>query len=162
KEAKKKKPTGKLMGDGLPSLLTSDEFYERVVRFTSWQKQQEVEAKMKADARVQWKVALEKWEQQCKVVAEEKEELRREVVVWEKQKKAAKAAKERFNIRKPARKIANRSAKPLLKTFMAAALAEAQAQAASSTRILEGEELSEDEDVEMGEISDESDDDDDL
>ncbi|TFK19805.1 hypothetical protein FA15DRAFT_547109, partial [Coprinopsis marcescibilis] len=29
---------GKLMGDGLPRMLTGDEFYERVVQFTEWQK----------------------------------------------------------------------------------------------------------------------------
>ncbi|TFK16764.1 hypothetical protein FA15DRAFT_555409, partial [Coprinopsis marcescibilis] len=29
---------GKLMGDGLPRMLTGDEFYEQVVQFTEWQK----------------------------------------------------------------------------------------------------------------------------
>ncbi|KIJ59142.1 hypothetical protein HYDPIDRAFT_101249 [Hydnomerulius pinastri MD-312] len=34
---------GKLVEDGLPRLLSGDEFYERVVEFTQWQKEKELE-----------------------------------------------------------------------------------------------------------------------
>ncbi|KAF9005557.1 hypothetical protein BDQ17DRAFT_1218267, partial [Cyathus striatus] len=40
KEEKKAagKGKGKLMGDGMPKLLSGDDFYEHVVEFTKWQK----------------------------------------------------------------------------------------------------------------------------
>ena len=41
---------GKLMEDGLPKLLTGDEFYEKVVEFTKWQRDQEAVKVVKADA----------------------------------------------------------------------------------------------------------------
>ena len=57
---KKKKNTpkgmGKLVGDGLPRLLSGDEFYERVVEFADWQKRTErekVERKQTRDGRVE-------------------------------------------------------------------------------------------------------------
>ncbi|TFK23857.1 hypothetical protein FA15DRAFT_593413 [Coprinopsis marcescibilis] len=37
KATRKGEKRGKLMGDGLPHMLTDDEFYERVVEFTEWQ-----------------------------------------------------------------------------------------------------------------------------
>jgi len=43
------KSGGKLVGDGLPKMLTGDVFYECVVEFTKWEQEQE---KQKAERRV--------------------------------------------------------------------------------------------------------------
>ncbi|KAG0691458.1 hypothetical protein DFH29DRAFT_819621 [Suillus ampliporus] len=41
---------GKLVNDGLLRLLSGDEFYERVVEFTRWQKQKEADKVARKDA----------------------------------------------------------------------------------------------------------------
>lgn len=60
----KKKGKGKLMGDGLPVLLTGDEFYERVVIHEA---NQRMVAREKADHRVEKdaaKPAMAKWQEE--------------------------------------------------------------------------------------------------
>ncbi|KAF9220703.1 hypothetical protein BS17DRAFT_713937, partial [Gyrodon lividus] len=46
---KKKNPgtPGKLFEDGLPRLLSGDELYEKVVEFTKWQKEKEVQKEIR-------------------------------------------------------------------------------------------------------------------
>jgi hypothetical protein len=44
----KGKGKGKLVGDGLPLLLSGDEFYEKVVEFTQWQKEEALAKAMRA------------------------------------------------------------------------------------------------------------------
>lgn len=61
------KSGGKLVGDGLPKMLTGDIFYERVVEFTKWQQEQE---KQKAERRVDtagYKLELAAWKEKEKV-----------------------------------------------------------------------------------------------
>ncbi|KAF9470034.1 hypothetical protein BDN70DRAFT_779237, partial [Pholiota conissans] len=65
KEETKKKKTqkGKLVGDGLPRMLTGDAFYERVIEFTKWQKEQE---QLKADRRDEaegYKAKVDAWKE---------------------------------------------------------------------------------------------------
>ncbi|KAG1760556.1 hypothetical protein EDD22DRAFT_761260, partial [Suillus occidentalis] len=43
KKATNSDAPGKLVNDGLPRLLSGDEFYKRVVEFTRWQKQKEAD-----------------------------------------------------------------------------------------------------------------------
>ncbi|KAK0466569.1 hypothetical protein IW261DRAFT_1346607 [Armillaria novae-zelandiae] len=61
KGKKKKTVSGWLMGDGMPVLLTGDDFYERVVQ---WEKSQEEAAAEKTNQRAvkeEWNEEKEKW-----------------------------------------------------------------------------------------------------
>ncbi|TFK18917.1 hypothetical protein FA15DRAFT_556864, partial [Coprinopsis marcescibilis] len=58
----KKAPTGKIMGDGLPHMLTSDEFLNRVQKHNDAQKQRELETEAKAQAKLDWQAAVKTWE----------------------------------------------------------------------------------------------------
>ncbi|EAU89147.1 hypothetical protein CC1G_08555 [Coprinopsis cinerea okayama7 len=121
KEKKKGKKNTKLMGDGLPRMLSGDGFYEQVVKFTEWQQQQVEEAGRKADARTAWKEAVKEWEAKNAEIDAAKEELKTEVAAWTKMKNAARAKKTRFSIPKPQRDIEKKAPKPTLKSFIAAA-----------------------------------------
>ncbi|KZP23536.1 hypothetical protein FIBSPDRAFT_684112, partial [Athelia psychrophila] len=50
-EKKKGKGKGRLVGDGMPRLLTSDEFYERVVEFQAAQEREDTEKAVRKAAR---------------------------------------------------------------------------------------------------------------
>jgi hypothetical protein len=52
---------GKLVEDGLPWLLSGDEFYERVVKFTQWQKEKAQEKEVRKERRKATKIALDEW-----------------------------------------------------------------------------------------------------
>ena len=62
---KKKKNTpkgvGKLVGDRLPRLLSSDEFYERVVEFADRQKRTELEKAERNEARERRAEVMKEW-----------------------------------------------------------------------------------------------------
>ena len=62
---KKKKNTpkgvGKLVGDGLPRLLSSDEFYEWVVEFADRQKRTELEKAEQNEAREERAKVMKGW-----------------------------------------------------------------------------------------------------
>jgi hypothetical protein len=95
KEGKKDQLGGKLVGDGLPKMLTGDVFYERVVEFTKWQQEQE---KQKAERRVDtagYKLELAAWkdkEKERKTKNKERSEAyHAEVAAWNERKAAAKA-----------------------------------------------------------------------
>ncbi|KIK76767.1 hypothetical protein PAXRUDRAFT_104184, partial [Paxillus rubicundulus Ve08.2h10] len=62
-EEKKSNPgaPGKLDVDGLPRLLSGDEFYERVVEFTRWQKEAVAKKETRKVARERLKAANEEW-----------------------------------------------------------------------------------------------------
>ncbi|KIJ08197.1 hypothetical protein PAXINDRAFT_60948, partial [Paxillus involutus ATCC 200175] len=62
-EEKKKNPgaPGKLVEDGLPRLLSGDEFYEKVVEFTKWQKEKEVQKETRQAEREELKAANDEW-----------------------------------------------------------------------------------------------------
>jgi hypothetical protein len=66
KEEKQDQLKGKLIGDGLPKMLTGDEFYERVVEFTKWQQEQErLKAERQEDA-AGYKIELAAWKEREK------------------------------------------------------------------------------------------------
>ncbi|KAI6149853.1 hypothetical protein BKA82DRAFT_135467 [Pisolithus tinctorius] len=52
---------GKLVEDGLPWLLLGDEFYERVVEFTWWQKEKGQDKEVRKERRKVTRTALEEW-----------------------------------------------------------------------------------------------------
>lgn len=58
---RKGKEGGKLVGDGLPRLLSGDDFYERVVEFEHVQKKVAAEKQMRKDTREKRAEALATW-----------------------------------------------------------------------------------------------------
>jgi hypothetical protein len=107
KEEKKANPKGKgkLMGDGLPCLLSGDWFYEWVVEFEAWQQREEREKEARLEAREERGEALVKWREQQEerkvAIAARRAEWETEKQVWETKKAAAKLAKKRFDRPKP-------------------------------------------------------------
>ena len=106
---KKKKNTpkgmGKLVGDGLPRLLSGDEFYEQVVEFADWQKRTErekVERKQTRDGRVE---VMKEWhkadEEQKRQNAVRRLEYKEEKGAWEAAKRKAVVQKQRFGVPAP-------------------------------------------------------------
>lgn len=98
KEEKKGKDSerGKLISDGLPKMLTSNEFHERIVEFTRWQKEKEVEKEVRKKAGEEYQEELMVWkmaeEERKKKNDEIKEKYHEAVITWEKQKDEAKKA----------------------------------------------------------------------
>lgn len=107
KEDKKANPKGKgkLMGDGLPCLLSGDWFYERVVEAEAWQRREEQEKAARLESRDERSKALERWkekqEERKAVIAARRVEWEEEKKVWADEKAAAKLAKTRFEKKKP-------------------------------------------------------------
>ncbi|KAF9005350.1 hypothetical protein BDZ89DRAFT_966568 [Hymenopellis radicata] len=115
-KAKKKKEeiSGRLMGDGLPVLLTGDFFYERVVE---WEKEQSRKKTQKEDRRVAKEARnarLDKWKEQCQERLKDIEEINAawevEKVQWAKRKQqwsddkaAGKRVPARFGVPQPKR-----------------------------------------------------------
>ena len=96
---------GKLVGDGLPRLLSGDEFYERVVDFTDRQKRTEREKAERKEARVgrvevmkEWHTADEERKRQNAVRRLKYKEVK---AVWEAAKKKAAVQKQRFGLPAP-------------------------------------------------------------
>ncbi|PBK90688.1 hypothetical protein ARMGADRAFT_933771, partial [Armillaria gallica] len=90
-EAKKgRKGKGRLMGDGLPVLLTSDFFYECVVEFEEEQQRKQHEKKERQMGKEKRKKALTVWEEKVtkrqKIVDAQRAE-------WEREKQEYVAAK---------------------------------------------------------------------
>jgi hypothetical protein len=90
----KKDQKGKLIGDGLPRMLIGDDFYEQVVEFTKWRKDQE---QLKADRRDEaegFKVKVDAWKEGEKLrIAANKacsEKYHTVVETWTKCKEGAK------------------------------------------------------------------------
>lgn len=105
KAQKKGKGKAKLMGDGLPHLLSNDEFYERVVDHEAAQKEAERSKDKRQQARVDRVEALAEWkrqqEERTAVIATRREEWVKEVEEWEAEKRAAQAAKKKVGRKKP-------------------------------------------------------------
>ncbi|TFK18352.1 hypothetical protein FA15DRAFT_603414 [Coprinopsis marcescibilis] len=120
--AKKGGGRGKLLGDGLPRLLSGDDFFEKVVEFTEWQKAQEAKKEARVNAKAAWQDALRAWEEHKMVRKEEKDkmvtEYKEQVREWESQKAAAKRTKKPFKDPKPKRpELPKQAPKPRLKDF---------------------------------------------
>lgn len=104
-EKVEQKGKGKLMGSGLPCLLSGDWFYERVVEFEAWQKREEHDKEARQQARTDRASALEEWrsqeEERKRQNAARREEWEEEKRLWEQERSVAKTAKQRFNKKKP-------------------------------------------------------------
>lgn len=113
------KGKGKLMGDGLPQLLSGDEFYERVVEFAKEQECEKVAKESRQQARDSKAEAMKVWKKH-----EEERKLRnatatlrfREAVEeWKLRKEKAKEKGQRFSEKKPVRgKLEGPIPKPVL------------------------------------------------
>jgi DDE superfamily endonuclease len=125
-EKRKKKKSTKLVGDGLPRLLSGDEFYE-----LAQEKEKEMhdiarEKERKKDGRVLYKAAVKEWEaieqDQRDAKALAATTLKKAVKAWEKKRDSAKAKGTRFTLIKPKGGPATKAApKPKLKDFLGAA-----------------------------------------
>ena len=108
KKKKGKKTMGRLMGDGLPILLSDDVFYEKVVEFEARQCREAQEKEAKRQGRAALAGALLQWKRDKearKIRNKGRHEMHQRVVaVWEDEKKAAKAAKKVFKKLKPKQK----------------------------------------------------------
>ena len=123
KRAKKKKKTTRLVGDGLPRLLTGDEFYEMA---KGKKREAEVAARQKEvrkDGRAAYKVAIERWKlaeqerKDAKVLANAA--FQKAVAAWEMKRDAAKRKGSRFTDLKPKRAVQPAAlARPKLKDFL--------------------------------------------
>ncbi|KAG0698438.1 hypothetical protein DFH29DRAFT_810327 [Suillus ampliporus] len=100
-----KKRGGKLMGDGLPRLLSGDEFYERVVEAETEQRRAVDEKRTRQQERENRAEALAAWK---KLEEERKQENTEQCAryhealeIWKDEKAKAKLAKQRFVTKKP-------------------------------------------------------------
>jgi hypothetical protein len=93
------------MGDGLPCFLSGDVFYEMVVEFEAWQKGEAREAEARKQARGATAEALGLWKKEDKERVARNNEVRRNhkeaMAVWEEARKATRAAKKCFMLKKP-------------------------------------------------------------
>ncbi|KZP13128.1 hypothetical protein FIBSPDRAFT_687441, partial [Athelia psychrophila] len=104
-EKGKGKGKGRLVGDGMPRLLTSDKFYERVVEFQAAQERVDREKAARKVARKDRDGVLVQWKEReaarkLRNVAI-RDHNRKAVTDWEEAKKAAKAANKPFKDPKP-------------------------------------------------------------
>ncbi|KIK77913.1 hypothetical protein PAXRUDRAFT_17185 [Paxillus rubicundulus Ve08.2h10] len=98
---------GKLVEDGLPWLLSGDEFYDRVVKFTQWQKEKAQEKEVRKERRKATKTALDKWKK-AEIVRKAENMARQEQfhtvkATWAVERQWEKVAKEKFT--QPAAKL---------------------------------------------------------
>lgn len=161
KESKgtKSKGKGKLMGDGLPKMLSGDEFFERVVEFTAWQDEEEIRREQKNHIHTLWKNAEKEWEAERDQIKKENDlhdaRNKSAKAKWKRAQAAAKRARKSFKEAKPIKEPKLKlPKKPTLKKFTAEYLAESDEGGSG----LESEGEKEEED---GENSEESENDDD-
>ncbi|TFK20812.1 hypothetical protein FA15DRAFT_707771 [Coprinopsis marcescibilis] len=100
KEATKKPNpgAGRILGDGLPHMLTGDTFVDQVWKSAEAQKEKEAEADMKTQAKQAWIEAVKAWEEMNEEIDAAKEEHKQKVTAWEKKRDGAKAKKTRFSL----------------------------------------------------------------
>ncbi|KIK82006.1 hypothetical protein PAXRUDRAFT_154760, partial [Paxillus rubicundulus Ve08.2h10] len=100
---------GKLIEDGLPWLLFGDEFYERVVEFTQWQKEKAQEKEVRKERRKATKTTLDEWKKAEILWKAENmarwEQFHTARAAWVVERQQAKVVKEKFT--QPAPKLAD-------------------------------------------------------
>jgi len=123
KQAKKKKKTTRLVGDGLPRLLSGDEFYEMAKGKEREAENVARQKEVRKDGRAAYKVAIEKWKadqqewKDTKVHATVK--FQKELAAWERKRDAAKKKAKKFTDLKPKRAVQPAApVRPKLKDFL--------------------------------------------
>lgn len=107
-ERKSKQQKGqKLMGDGMPRLLTDAEFMQRVADHQDAQLRTEVEKQRRAEDRARYQTDMEAWKKQEEARKQRNEhtkaEWKKRVAEWEAARALAKEEGRRFGVRKPVR-----------------------------------------------------------
>lgn len=96
---------GKLVGDGLPRLLSGDEFYEKVVEHTAWQKREAQEKATRKSEREKRAEAMAAWRTRDAERIKENNAIRAkfkaDVEEWNHEKAKAKAERRKFTVLKP-------------------------------------------------------------
>ena len=142
-EKRNKKKSTKLVGDGLPRLLSGDEFYELAQEKEKEMHEATREKERKKDGRALYNVAVQEWEveeqarRDAKVLATAN--IKKAIKAWEKKRDSAKAKGTRFTLIKPKADPATKAApKPKLRDFLGA-VAESQEPESSGDDVGEGE-----------------------
>ncbi|KAG1735677.1 uncharacterized protein EDB91DRAFT_1083591 [Suillus paluster] len=96
---------GKILGDGLPHLLSGDMFYERVVQFEEAQTRAAAEKRMRTEVRKRHAEALADWKK-LEDARKAENKARREhyheaLKIWESEKARAKEEKRKLTEKKP-------------------------------------------------------------
>ena len=98
---------GKLVGDGMPRLLSGDDFYEKVVEFTQWQSDKAERKDTRKQVKESLREAVELWKKDEILRKEENvaktERYCTKIRAWEADKTEAKVQKHRFTVLKPKR-----------------------------------------------------------
>ncbi|KAJ7331424.1 hypothetical protein DFH08DRAFT_708398 [Mycena albidolilacea] len=104
-ESKKSKKKGKLVGDGMPRLLTSKDFVRRVVAFQNAAEQKEAEMKKRRATKAEKSTAMSQWKELEKARKAENTAIRarwqEDVKAWEEERDRAKANGQRPSWNKP-------------------------------------------------------------
>ncbi|KAJ7438902.1 hypothetical protein B0H11DRAFT_1752326 [Mycena galericulata] len=107
-ESRKKKAKGRLVGDGLPRLLTSADFVERVIAFHDAAKQKAADLETRKATRNERSSAMEEWKALEADRKARNEEIRvqwkSDVEAWEVERDRAKALHKRAAWKKPSLK----------------------------------------------------------
>ena len=122
KQSKRRKMT-KLVGDGLPRLLTGDAFYELSKEKEKEVRDVEKQKEARKDGKAAYRMAIEEWndaEQARKDKATTiKADWEKAVAVWTKKKAAAAKKGQKFPEKKPKRdELPQKTLKPKLKDFV--------------------------------------------
>ena len=115
-DAKKARKEGRLVGDGLPRLLTGDEFYQRVVDHERAAVQDKVANENRRKQKEQWSALLAEWkeveEARKQWNKEQKAAYREQLALWTEEKEQAKQESRQAQWKKP---TMGKLEKPLLK-----------------------------------------------
>lgn len=123
KKNKKKKLTTKLVGDGLPRLLTGDKFYELAKEKEKEVQEIEKQKEARKGGRVAYRMAIEEWNEAEQARKDEtttiKADWEKAVAAWTKKKAAAAKKGSKFTEKKPKRDaLPPKAPKPKLKDFV--------------------------------------------
>lgn len=116
-KAKEKTTNARLLGDGLPVVLSGDEFYEKARRHSQKQKFEEERKKQHQTDQAAYLQALKKWKEEDAARKEANNKTRTmyqlEIESWNRRKAEAKAAGVKFTEKKPVQgQIINQTARP--------------------------------------------------
>jgi hypothetical protein len=122
KRNKKRKVT-KLVGDGLPRLLTGDKFYELAKEKEKEVQDVEKQKEVRKDGKAAYRLAIDEWNEAEQARKDEittiKEDWEKAVAAWTKKKAAAAKKGNKFTEKKPKRDpLPPKTVKPKMKGFV--------------------------------------------
>ncbi|KAJ7593197.1 hypothetical protein C8J56DRAFT_780498 [Mycena floridula] len=104
-ESKKKRSKQRLVGDGLPRLLTAENFVQRVIQFQKAAEKKAEELELRKETREEKKKAMDEWKKLDDARKAQNDQLkvqwRQDVMLWENERDRAKLAHERPGWTKP-------------------------------------------------------------